>query len=68
MKYCDYFCEYADFPNDQTYVGACRRVMAVYCHRLARLVPKNGPCQWEKTKENPTAESAEEASADLHNP
>ncbi len=43
MKYCDYNCEHAAFP-DEALEGACRTVAAVWCKKLGRLVPKNSPC------------------------
>jgi hypothetical protein len=44
MKWCDYSCEHAAFPQ-QGLEGACRTVAAVWCKKLGRLIPKNSPCQ-----------------------
>jgi len=44
MKWCDYSCPDAAFP-EEALEGACRTVAAVWCKRLKRLVPKNSPCQ-----------------------
>jgi len=43
MKYCDYNCQHAAFP-DEALEGACRTVAAVWCRKLKTLVPKNTPC------------------------
>ena len=42
-QFCDFFCEHADFTDPEA-VGACRKVAAVYCKILKKMVPKNGPC------------------------
>jgi hypothetical protein len=42
-EFCDYFCPHADFSEPST-VGACRKVSAVKCSLLKKMVPKNGPC------------------------
>lgn len=47
MKYCDYNCEHAGFP-DEALEGACRTVAAVSCKKLGRLIPKNSPCQLDE--------------------
>jgi hypothetical protein len=44
MKWCDYSCEEAAFP-DEALEGACRTVAAVWCRKLKKLIPKNSPCQ-----------------------
>ncbi|MBN1917734.1 MAG: hypothetical protein JW889_07490 [Verrucomicrobia bacterium] len=54
MKWCDYNCKDAAFP-EEALEGACRTVAAVWCKRLKKLVPKNSPCQ------APTLDREEEA-------
>jgi len=49
MKWCDYSCEHAAFP-EEALEGACRTVAAVWCKALKKLVPKNSPCQLPPTK------------------
>ena len=44
MKWCDYNCPDAAFP-EEALEGACRTVAAVWCKRLKKLIPKNSPCQ-----------------------
>ncbi|MBN1232105.1 MAG: hypothetical protein JXA60_01980 [Candidatus Coatesbacteria bacterium] len=45
MKYCDIFCEHAEFPSKDALDGACRREVSLYCKLLERLVLKNSPCK-----------------------
>jgi len=44
MRWCDYNCEDAAFP-EEALEGACRTVAAVWCRRLKKLVPRNSPCE-----------------------
>ncbi len=50
MRWCDLNCPQASFPREEAVDGAgsCRTFVALYCARLKRLVPKNGPCQAEE--------------------
>ena len=49
MKWCDLKCEYASFPDQEGIdgSGSCRTFAALWCKKLNRLVPKNGPCMAE---------------------
>lgn len=60
-KYCDLNCEYAHFP-DKLSDGSltCRTFIGLYCEKLQRIVPKNGPCQTEiEAPDNPDTELSE---------
>jgi len=41
--FCGFQCRHSGFPPADT-AGLCRTMAAVYCKKLRRLVPKNGPC------------------------
>jgi hypothetical protein len=43
MKFCDYDCEHASFP-DERMLGACRTQAGVFCRKLGRVVPRHVPC------------------------
>jgi len=43
--FCGFQCPHSAFPPADT-AGLCRTMAAVYCKKLRRLVPKNGPCAW----------------------
>ena len=52
MKYCDLYCEYAEFPEKLADgSGTCRTFIALHCKLLDKLVDKNGICQAEPGKE-----------------
>ncbi len=60
MKWCDYSCEHASFP-DADLLGACRTMGGVFCKKLGRVVPKHTPCraEAEEAGETPSPEEGE---------
>lgn len=60
MKWCDFHCPHAAFPDSNAVDGAgsCRTFIAVYCRILEKLVHKNLPCPVEQTKPVAPAEPA----------
>ncbi|MCD6204560.1 MAG: hypothetical protein J7L22_02750 [Candidatus Marinimicrobia bacterium] len=53
MKYCDLFCEFAEFPEKLSDGSlSCRTFIGLYCKKLKRIVPKNGRCQLDQEKDN----------------
>jgi len=55
MKFCDYKCVHAAFPQAEALdgSGSCRTFQAVYCALKGRIVHKNMPCRdYEKRLDN----------------
>ena len=52
MKWCDFTCEFAEFP-DEKLLGACRTMAGVWCRKLGKVVPKHVPCRAVEEKGAP---------------
>ncbi len=48
MKWCDFFCEWADTQGTECATGGCRRELAIYCKKFKKLVVKNAICIEDK--------------------
>jgi hypothetical protein len=44
QKWCDLGCRHASFPSKTALAGACNTLVALWCRKHKRLVPKNAPC------------------------
>ncbi len=47
--FCTFACPHSDFPPPEL-AGLCRTMAPVYCKKLKRLVNKNTPCAWKKSR------------------
>ncbi len=48
-EFCGFNCPHADFPPADS-AGLCRTMAAVKCGKLRKLVDKNTPCQYLRTR------------------
>jgi hypothetical protein len=54
MRWCDFNCEHAGFPDPEL-LGACRTLAAVFCKKLERVVPKHTACPADPAPADTTA-------------
>ena len=44
MKWCSLDCSDADFPDSNSFDGACNRINSILCKKYNRLIPKHSQC------------------------